>query len=131
MLNSYLNQRLSFDMVAPGVTGASRSGGILVAMLDLTTANYFGDMQVKHNQIRNVVPSLPQNAGNYMYGKFRFADGTEEVLGEAWIVASSIKAVQVKKLTFTIDEDVTEETEGKARAAWLANGISKFKVDVS
>jgi hypothetical protein len=44
-------------------------------------------------------------------------------------VASTIKAVITRKLIFTIDQDVTEDTERKAREAWLANGISGFKVE--
>lgn len=130
MLSSYINQRLSFDTVAPGILGTNRSNGTLVAMLDFSTAMLFRDVDVKHSQIRNVFPDLPAQAGSYMYGKFVFSDGSIEVIGEPWIVASSIKSVIVRKLIFTIDEEVTEGTESKARAAWLANGISKFKVEV-
>lgn len=129
MLSNYINQKLAFDTVAPGILGTNRKGGTLVAMLDYSTAALFGDVQAKHAQIRNVFPQLPAMAGSYMYGKFTFADGTVEVIGEPWIVASTIKAVVTRKLIFTIDEDVTNETEAKARAAWLANGISGFKVE--
>jgi hypothetical protein len=129
MLSNYINQKLSFDTVAPGILGTNRKGGQLVAMLDYSTAALFGDVSVKHSQIRNVFPQLPAQAGSYLYGKFIFADGTVEVLGEPWIVASTIKAVITRKLIFTIDQDVTEDTERKAREAWLANGISGFKVE--
>lgn len=130
MLSNYINQKLSFDTVAPGILGTNRKGGTLVAMLDYSTAALFGDVSVKHAQIRNVYPQLPAQAGSYLYGKFLFADGTTEVIGEPWIVASTIKAVIVRKLIFTIDENVTNDTELKAREAWLANGISEFKVEV-
>lgn len=128
MLNDYLNQRLSFDTAAPGIIGSSRQGARLVAMLDYETASRFTDVQAKHHQIKNVVSTLPSQAGAYMYGKFLYPDGTTEILGEPWIVASSIQAVVVRKLTFVIDENVTEETEAMARAAWTQNGITAFKV---
>lgn len=130
MLSSYINQKLSFDTVAPGILGTNRTGGTLVAMLDFSTAMMFRPVDVKHSQIRNVYPQLPAQAGAYMYGKFVFADGSFEVIGEPWIVASSIRGVITRKLIFTIDEDVTEDTERKAREAWAANGIGKFKVEV-
>jgi hypothetical protein len=130
MLSSYINQRLSFDLVAPGILGTNRKNGQLVAMLDFTTAQMFRDVDVKHTQVRNVFPALPAQAGAYMYGKFVFSDGSVEVIGEPWIVASSIKAVVIRKLIFTISEDVTENTETLARAALAANGITKFDVEV-
>lgn len=130
MLSSFIDQRLTFDTVAPAILGTNRKGGVLVAMLDYDTASKFSDIAVKHAQVRNVFPQLPAQAGNYKYGKFVFPDGSVEYLGEPWIVASSIKAVVIRKLVFTIEEDVTEDTESKARAAWLANGITKFTVDI-
>lgn len=130
MLSSYIDQRLAFDTVAPAILGTNRKGGTLVAMLDYDTASKFSDIAVKHVQIRNVFPQLPAQAGSYKYGKFIFPDGSVEYLGEPWIVASSIKAIVIRKLIFTIEEEVTEDTETKARQAWLANGISKFSVEV-
>lgn len=129
MLRDFIDQRLAFDTVAPGVLGTNRKGATLVAMLDYDTASRFSDIAVKHIQVRNTYPQIPAHAGNYKYGKFTYPDGTVEYLGEPWIVAASIKAVQVRKLVFTIEEDVTEDTESKARAAWLSNGISKFTVE--
>lgn len=129
-LNAYINQKLSFDTVAPGILGTNRKGIRLVAVLDLSTAMLFADVQVKHAQVRNVDNTLPANAGNYMYGKFVAADGTIEIIGEPWIVASSIKAVLTRKLVFTIEENVTEDTESTARNAWVRNGIDKFTVDI-
>ncbi len=130
MLRDFIDQRLAFDTVAPGVLGTNRKGATLVAMLDFDTASKFSDIMVKHIQVRNAAPQIPAQAGNYKYGKFVFADGSVEYLGEPWIVLSSVKAIQVRKLVFTIEEDVTEDTESKARAAWLSNGISKFNVDI-
>jgi hypothetical protein len=129
-LSSFIGQKLSFDTVAPGILGATRTGARLAAMLDLDTVKNFSDVQAKHAQVRNVDNSLPVNAGSYMYGKFIYADGSVEYIGEPWIKASSIKAVVTRKLIFTIDENVTDETETLARAAWAQNGITAFKVEV-
>lgn len=131
MLSDYLNQRLSFDTAAPGILGSSRQGATLVGMLDYSTANLFGDMRAKHTAVKPNIPNLPDNPSGYMYGKFRYADGTEEVLGEPWIVAASIKAVVVRKITIEITENVTEATEATVRAALTQNGIQSFKLTTS
>jgi hypothetical protein len=131
MLSEYLNQRLSFDTAAPGILGSSRSGARLVAVLDYSTASAFADVQAKHAQVKNVVPDIPAQAGKYLYGKFTYPDGSSEILGEPWIVASSIRAVVTRTLLITIDQNVTEETEALARAALTQNGITGFTIDSS
>jgi hypothetical protein len=101
----------------------------LLSILDRDTASLFRDVVAVHAQVKNFIPDLPSTSSNYMYGKFQAPDGTIEILGEPWIVASSIQAVQTRKLVFTIEEDVTEDTERLARQAWAQNGITKFSVE--
>lgn len=131
MLSDYLNQRLSFDTAAPGVLGSARNGATLVAMLDFGTASLFGDMRAKHTAVKTAIAGLPDSPTSYMYAKFRYADGTEEVLGEPWIVANSIKAVVIRKILIEISENVTENTEALVRAALTQNGIQTFKLTTS
>lgn len=128
-LNQYVKQRLTFDTVAPGILGANRTNALLVSVLDAETVANFIDIQAKHAQVRNASDTVPKLASSYMYGKFQFADGSVEYIGEPWIVASTIRAVTAQKLIVTLDEDVTVDTEAQVRAALTRNGITKFKID--
>ena len=128
-LNQYVKQRLTFDTVAPGILGANRSNALLVSVLDAETVANFMDIQAKHAQVRNAAASVPKLASSYMYGKFQYADGTVEYIGEPWIVTSTIRAVVAQKLIVTFDEGVTIDTETKVREALTRNGLTKFKME--
>lgn len=128
MLSQYTKQKLSFDMAAPSVLGASRSGAILMEMLTSETATFYRDVAAMHARVKQVIPDLPALASSYDYGRFKFADGSIEILGEPWIVASSIRAVNTTKLIITVDENVTADTEASVRLALKSNNI-KFKLE--
>lgn len=130
MLSQYVKKRLSFNMAAPGILGSFRKSALLIEVVSRSTAIKLGrDVVAMHARLKSSIPNLPNNSDDYMYGRFSFPDGSEEIIGDAWIVADSVKVTETRKLVITVDQDVDETTEATIRAALSKNGIKVSKID--
>lgn len=115
---------VSFSVYPSGIIPTSFSHVTVAGILNPRNALTLSDVITMH---ANVFPTLPVGSpskySDYNYVQVEFPDGTQEIVGMAWIDNSSIVIHENVQIQAIISDVNASDLEG-VRQALIANGYS-------
>lgn len=129
-LNFNIRSIYNFDLHAPAILGNGYQNAVVLALMDMETANKEIDVVSLHT---NVFPYLPVGTPNdpkgYDYVKIKTTTGATTIIGLAWIKPETIVLVDSRTVTVTIGE-VNASDIPRIKAALIQNGYSNIEIQI-
>lgn len=122
-----LQSSINFRVYAQALIGTNFVGCKVVSILDAETATQTGliNAAYMHSQVYPTIPTEAQVADDYTsytYVKLILANGTPAIVGDAWIIPSSISEAGTGKITM-VWEGMTAENLEELKRITQKNGL--------
>lgn len=122
-------KRYSFEIYPTAVIGTSYRNVKYLGTIDASGVTGF-DPEIQHSIVYPFLPSAPERFDSYLYHRFQLDSGEVVFVGDPWIKASTVKALDNVKIIVTYESGVNADDEKKIRQMNLNNAFTDFKIEL-
>lgn len=128
----HLNDVISFTLYPYSLIPTQYTQCKIVSVLDIDSAKMYIDPIALHANVYPTLPNghAPDDPSQYLYLKIKHTNDSYSVIGQPWVIESSIEKHSSLTLTITIEDANTDDVT-HINEILSANGYHSASVDLS